>query len=480
MKKRRAVIQIAIAAIVVVSLFGIFAEHRQRNNSHTWYRSLTNGGNLDLSYLESEFKTVSPSSDFKITLTPSGDTRFKVNEQGQSGEIFPKVAVQYAGESSKHTHRFAGGSIELISLGVSVLNSKSATILKQGAPPKFAFFDSDGISVIAQPDLPNRLLYADHSRESSELPTSGDSLFHFVQKGIDRELQLSEISFVYDTKTGTNIGFNHVALGSDPEAKSSIFVEGEYLQKFHPGPIEVSLCVAQKPREIMITAETGCSFSLGPLKGELALMAPGEWYSDNDEVERDSADGYTVGILLDHTIWTNALAVNAIDEDGVETELIAPGWKEDLRRPIQELWFSGTTNTKPVELRVRYWEEFCHLLFSAHFPSLSELNTDIANIFDVEIPLITIDGSFDFGVQLCDLAHMRFKNGYLPPTTFTENYFPKTFTDITVRELLDEYRRYTPDQRFWIDSNEPYIIQYPDPERESMKDRFKNWWGQFN
>jgi hypothetical protein len=109
--------------------------------------------------------------------------------------------------------------------------------------------------------------------------------------------------------------------------------------------------------------------------------------------------------------------------------------------------------------RVTYYPKVTRVM--VHIPALPglERNRDVENLLDVKIPLIRIEDHYHWHYAIGALAMMPAHGGSHSHTI----PYPLEFRDITLRELIQIYLEYHPDQTVVYDPIEDKLIFMPRP-----------------
>jgi hypothetical protein len=114
------------------------------------------------------------------------------------------------------------------------------------------------------------------------------------------------------------------------------------------------------------------------------------------------------------------------------------------------------------EIRVRQYSQVKRLIFRLpEIPGLPGENRAVTNLFDLQIPYVHLRDPDDFRNLITRTVQMEFANDLV--IQFPPDYFPKSFTQITPRELLQEYASHFPGQKKIRIDQEKFSIQVRDP-----------------
>ncbi|MEM7011787.1 MAG: hypothetical protein AAF585_09915, partial [Verrucomicrobiota bacterium] len=402
---------------------------------------------------------------------------------GKPGEMKPTI-IQLRADKNFCVQLPNDLQIQLAAVGASVLKTSTARELEDGVLPRFVYtnpsgdreIDAEGLRRIG---IPEQLNYADHDDPINAQFGPVEGAFDFSITGAATEFQLNQIEptvSVFDASTHSWLGSGVIA---DQSISNVLSVRECVLDKYHSGPVIVEVIYGASPATVDVPIKQGVNFSFGPIQGTLALASEGYWYADSDDVERAFDSGFTIGILLDHGVLSECLSCAAIDAQGNETPVF-PDEEWGFSYPGYPVWFSGSVEEKPEFLRLRFWEEFYQLVFVAKFSVLGEENGSVDNLFDVRVPWIRVDRGLEFGTELESLTQVNFGDStgvrIQPDVFFPDDYFPREFEDMSVRELLNEYRKYTNAERIYIEEIEPHLLRYPAHAEQTFSDRFTTWW----
>jgi hypothetical protein len=240
------------------------------------------------------------------------------------------------------------------------------------------------------------------------------------------------------------------------------------VDQFHTSPILAHFVVSEPVQIVDVNPKMGQNFELGPAKGRIAVVAPGRWISDSDEIflANSTNDQFSMLATFDHAIHRFAWSMRCVNKAGKETTVARRKYNFDRFRTLpcltHQLW---TAEEKPHLMRFRFSPKFRQLVFRIDsIPGLPAENQNVDNLFDVRIPWIEINSDGHAISVVTDVTQMEWKWGIVFETR--PGAFPKSFENTTPRKILDYVRANSNIERIWTDPEDPLKIQHRVPEEK--------------
>ena len=245
---------------------------------------------------------------------------------------------------------------------------------------------------------------------------------------------------LFDARTKAEIANGFSWGGNRGQAYSEI-----EMQRWHNGPMELVMDYCYGPIEyIDIPAQVGEVIRYGGWELHLAIMEKGERNGTTSggnyltfRFNPDIGKEQTVLMFLGSP-WAYRLPVDfeALGHDGDPLKTDGAGSSPRYQ--------TITIRANPEDIktiRARVYTQVRRLVFE--LPDAYGLpggNEDVANLFDVKIPYLRIQNSYDFDDTIWNLVQMR-ETGPTPKIGWPAKFFPREYTNVTPRELLMEYSR---------------------------------------
>jgi len=96
------------------------------------------------------------------------------------------------------------------------------------------------------------------------------------------------------------------------------------------------------------------------------------------------------------------------------------------------------------QVRIRYQPRRAWAVFRLDSISGMPNGRELTNLVETRFPKLTVEDSSMFRRLIEEAAQLEFQHSALNDMEFPADYFPKTFEDVTVRELLEELQRFSP------------------------------------
>ena len=242
---------------------------------------------------------------------------------------------------------------------------------------------------------------------------------------------------LFDPRTRMEVsrGYRHGEAGDRASVVTS-------LSRWHQGPTLVVMDVAYGPVEhVDLAARVGevvrhgsWELHLGMLEGgEMDIMSPSlpPVFRLRSKPTRQQTMLVMVGSPWAHNLPVDLLAMGP-DEQPLRVR--------HLRRSTRYLTAVIDAPRDVIEtLRVVVYPNVRRLVFELpEIHGLPEENREVANLFDVHIPIYRVQHPRDFEHSLWQLLQLE-AGPNRPQVHFPKVYFPRQFTNTTPRELLTEY-----------------------------------------
>ncbi|MFT5465136.1 MAG: hypothetical protein ACI8UO_000223 [Verrucomicrobiales bacterium] len=213
---------------------------------------------------------------------------------------------------------------------------------------------------------------------------------------------------------------------------------------------------------------------LGVTDGQFKFFRPHRYHKGEGALTVDAASaGSTAVFLFDPSIYGYLMDITAVGSDGtIETQKIPKG---DQRCNLRFVSFSTLNADEITAFRGRYLSNYVRAIFPIdRLAGIPEANQNIENLFNVRIPYARVERMQSFQVLIGGATQMEMMSWGEMRDDQLDGYFPKTFTDVTPADLLEEFQRLSPAQSFETPPNEFKIV--PRTDLPSAWDKTKNWW----
>lgn len=148
----------------------------------------------------------------------------------------------------------------------------------------------------------------------------------------------------------------------------------------------------------------------------------------------DSLETHTHAIIaLSHARSEFAFRIEALDEYG---EVLRPA---AVSQPHTITYARFKTPAESIKrLRFVFYPNFDRVLFTLpSVPGLPESNRGLTNLFDARIPFLVVKADYQLRSQITSTAQIEMED--VGEVVFPAGHFPKTFHDVSVAELLEEF-----------------------------------------
>lgn len=172
--------------------------------------------------------------------------------------------------------------------------------------------------------------------------------------------------------------------------------------------------------------------------------------------------------VIEPPAFGNLISVSAATEDNeTRFHLLNPVNQARLRvtQPM------SVATDEIVSMKGRCLPNMVTVIFRLpKIPDMPNPRGEINNLFNVEIPEITLKSGDEMIDLISTVTQMRFS---LEMSNFPVDHFPKTYKNVTPRQLLKEWERFHPEMSVVSRPDEFEIdVDFP----ESRSERFKAWW----
>lgn len=495
-QSRKTLVLVVCLLIVFASGAGFWWSWRQ-NSPQLWFSSATVFRSAHFSQIQpSEAIRKESNQPFSLQLEKDNSQTVHKIVVGDLGLWKPPVSLVEADENLAVDLPFAA-RIAMMTINASVITPENRARWEADGDLPIRFFDP--LTFQRLPDETVQAIHRElpretHGRSLVELPKGSRDWcepviigFDFgVNPGAATEPFRFEQATVYDGRTHYQMGWSRPSIDHLPTG-GQIIKYRLPIRSFRRTPIIVHLVVAHPPEVFHVPAISGTEFEFGPTKGMVIVSEPGDWNDLGDKLERKDEDGYTVALQLQDRLNSSAWSMRAYDENSqlIQAEYSLPSRFHEVR------FNSGSAtqaedgvhlDRRPETLELKLWPQFSHLLFRVHdLPGLPVENYGVDNLFDAKIPFLQVD---ELG-HLLELISINSQQSwktiepqggseeYLTSAEFPDQYFPHVYENVTVRDLLAEYQRYSPAERIWTPTDSPLEIHALMPPRETWLDRMR-------
>jgi len=243
--------------------------------------------------------------------------------------------------------------------------------------------------------------------------------------------------------------------------------------RWHNGGVEFVWDIAHgKLEEATAPAEAGELLTLSDCELKVVAIEPGQYlmkevrkrYGGKFAVEETTqsigTQGCTVFVTTDSPQLWQAMDCVLLDKAGKPLRKSSHFWPDKSRIA------AVCTNAAPEEVaqvKIQYRSAMDRVLFNIpKVPGVPEENIDPENLFNVRIPYLEITDSGQFAEVLAGGTQldMDFNYSILDNPTF----YPRTFKDVSMRQLLEEAQEINNGRRLVLDLSEYSIRQTRRPE----------------
>lgn len=270
------------------------------------------------------------------------------------------------------------------------------------------------------------------------------------------------------------------------------FSAGEFrsnsaIKVYHPARLGAGFDVAYGPFvEVRLPLHAGSRAKLPPLEIEIIAI---ERLSSSEQRGRTLSTQSTretrrTEFVIDSSSspQTKVLFSLSHPELGRFCDLVLVNQRGEQERTVLyrvESLSHVSTKTPPEDIKeviLRYRPNHARVVFELPpLRGIPEVNEEIHNLFDVTVPHLTARNEEDLKRIVTNQAGVQFE---IPDTKFPDNYFPRHYENVTVRELLEEYLAHHPEgSRVQLDPKTHYLsIPEPFSLKASWK-KLRKWAG---
>ena len=434
-----------------------------------------------------------PSDDFRESIKKSGES-FHLVSVGEPGKWYGPKGMIWADEDQV-AQLPSGLRLRLVAIGVMVMTEAKASVIDSQDEIPYDFYDPVSLEPL-KADLMKRYYSEDALRVTSRsdkmrMPTPIQLALDFEVEG-GPEPHVYHIPMIWNEVNGDFVGVgdrfrvrNALREIVDKDRPGMVRFRMD-LTQYHVAAVTVELVVSSPPRITVIDSlEEGTEFPIGPAKGKVLFHLPKYRWAHNWSALLPLEDPR-------FPEWPNDSLMIALDRElDVRIILLDEGGNEYKHTGVQNLGRSGRncawfeqTEFQATSARFEWIPHYSNVLFTLpRIPGIPPENEGLEDLFDVRIPFAEISSSKEFHWMICSASQTRFHDvrgergeADLPQTQFPRGYFPRSFVDVTVRELLDEYQEHMVSRRVWTDRSHPTRIYYRSRPYNSWGERLAEWW----